>query len=106
MALEFVDFLFSLLINFIIPFSTAKIASFRDIVEQVDKRLYTKEKILQTLTTVGVLIRGNWVVQSEILYPEKTWSTLNGVPAEFMCRARDYIVSSNFCLNLIDWLWI
>lgn len=39
------------------------------------------------------MIRGNWVVQSECLYPEKTWSTLNGVPAEFMCRARDYIVS-------------
>lgn len=59
----------------------------------MDKKLHSKDKILQALTTVGVLLRGNWAIQSDVLYPEKSWSALNGVPAEYMCRARDYIVS-------------
>lgn len=59
----------------------------------MDKRQSSKEKILQTLSTIGVLIRGNWAIQSEYLYPEKTWSKLNGISAECMCRSRDYIVS-------------
>lgn len=67
--------------------------SFQHLVSLIDKKLHSKEKILQTLTEIGVLLRGNWVIQSECLYPDKTWSMLNGVPAEFMCRARDYIVS-------------
>lgn len=60
--------------------------------DKVDRELHSKDKILQALSTIGVLLRGNWVIQSDVLYPEKSWSRLNGVPAEFMCSARDYIV--------------
>lgn len=71
----------------------AKLASFQQIVDRVDNKQHSKEKILQALTPIGVLLRGNWLIQSDILYPEKSWSQFNGVPAEFMCQARDYIVS-------------
>lgn len=52
----------------------------------------TSEVILKTLPKVAVLVRGNWVVKSEVLYPANTFSATSGVPAELMCRARDYVV--------------
>lgn len=54
----------------------------------------TAESLLKTLPKVAVLVRGNWVVKSEVLYPPNTFSAISGVPAELMCRARDYVVSS------------
>lgn len=71
----------------------AKITSFQHLLTLIDKNLHTKDKVLQALTAIGVILRGNWVIQSEVLYPEKSWSALNGIPAEYMCKARDYIVS-------------
>lgn len=50
------------------------------------------ERVLQTLPSVGLLVQGNWTVLSEILYPTGTLSGTNGVPADLMCRARDYVV--------------
>lgn len=38
------------------------------------------------------MLRGNWALQSEILYPEGFVSLINGVTAEMMCRGRDYIL--------------
>lgn len=52
--------------------------------------------ILKYLQQVAVLVQGNWVVSSELLYPKDTVSSYNGIPAELMCRARDYIVSVMF----------
>lgn len=52
----------------------------------------TTEALLKTLPKVAVLVRGNWVVKSEVLYPANTFSSTSGVPAELMCRARDYVV--------------
>ncbi|ENN76053.1 DNA-directed RNA polymerase III subunit RPC5 [Dendroctonus ponderosae] len=52
----------------------------------------TADALLKNLQKVGVLVRGNWVVKSEVLYPENTFSATSGVPAELMCRARDYIL--------------
>lgn len=52
----------------------------------------TADAMLKCLQKVAVLVRGNWVVKSEVLYPENTFSAISGVPAELMCRARDYIV--------------
>lgn len=49
-------------------------------------------QILRLLPTVGHLIHGNWIIQSEILYPEKSVSSTNGVTADLMCRARDYVI--------------
>src|SRR5690349_15695095 len=49
-------------------------------------------KILRDLTLCGVLIHGNWTLQSEILYPAGVVSLTNGVSSELMCRARDYVL--------------
>ncbi|OAD60047.1 DNA-directed RNA polymerase III subunit RPC5 [Eufriesea mexicana] len=50
--------------------------------------------ILKYLQQVAVLVQGNWVVNSELLYPKDSISSDNGIPAELMCRARDYILLS------------
>ncbi|XP_076271749.1 RNA polymerase III subunit E [Rhynchophorus ferrugineus] len=52
----------------------------------------TADSLLKTLQKVAVLVRGNWVVKSEVLYPDNSLSAVSGVPAELMCRARDYIL--------------
>ncbi|KAJ8929805.1 hypothetical protein NQ314_017402 [Rhamnusium bicolor] len=54
----------------------------------------TADVLLKTLPKVAVIVRGNWVVKSDVLYPSNTFSAISGVPAELMCRARDYVVSS------------
>lgn len=59
--------------------------------KSMDKTL-TAEKVLRTLPSVGLLVKGNWIVLSEILYPADSVSSIHGVPAEFMCRARDYVL--------------
>ncbi|XP_076764759.1 DNA-directed RNA polymerase III subunit RPC5-like [Xylocopa sonorina] len=48
--------------------------------------------ILKYLQQVAVLVQGNWIVNSELLYPKDTISSHNGIPAELMCRARDYVL--------------
>lgn len=48
--------------------------------------------ILKYLQQVAVLVQGNWVVQSELVYPKDKTSAHNGINSELMCRARDYIV--------------
>lgn len=55
----------------------------------------TADTLLKNLPKVAVLVRGNWVVKSEVLYPSNTLSATSGVPAELMCRTRDYVVSNN-----------
>lgn len=50
------------------------------------------EKILRVLQTVGTLLRGNWVLQSELLYPETSLSSVNGVPSILMIRGREYVL--------------
>lgn len=50
------------------------------------------EKVLRNLTIVGVMLRGNWTLQSEVLYPSEFISANNGVTSELMCRGRDYIL--------------
>jgi DNA-directed RNA polymerase-3 subunit RPC5 len=53
----------------------------------------TADTLLKNLPKVAVLVRGNWVVKSEVLYPSNTFSSTSGVPAELMCRTRDYVVT-------------
>lgn len=53
----------------------------------------TVENLLKTLPKVAVLVQGNWIVKSDIIYPQGTLSSTSGVPADVMCRARDYAVS-------------
>lgn len=70
----------------------AKVLTFQQIMDLLPDRGLAADKVLRTLPMAGVLIRGNWVVQSEIMYPEGSVSAINGVPAEQMCKARDYIL--------------
>lgn len=49
--------------------------------------------ILKYLQQVAVLVQGNWIVNSELLFPKEYISTHNGTPSELMCNARDYILS-------------
>lgn len=56
--------------------------------------------VIKYLQQVAVLVQGNWVVNSELIYPKDTISSHSGVAADLMCRARDYIVSqTNFIIN-------
>ncbi|XP_076293456.1 RNA polymerase III subunit E [Lasioglossum baleicum] len=50
--------------------------------------------VLKYLQQVAVLVQGNWVVNSELIYPKESISSHNGIPADLMCRARDYILLS------------
>ncbi|XP_065158806.1 DNA-directed RNA polymerase III subunit RPC5 isoform X1 [Atheta coriaria] len=52
----------------------------------------THEAVIKSLPQVAVLVRGNWVAKSEILYPQNSFSAISGVSAEQMCKARDYVL--------------
>ncbi|GJQ72361.1 hypothetical protein Trydic_g3446 [Trypoxylus dichotomus] len=52
----------------------------------------TADSLLKCLPQVAVLVRGNWIIKSEVLYPNDTFSAVSGVPAELMCKARDYVL--------------
>lgn len=47
---------------------------------------------LRCLQQVALLVQGCWVVKSEVLYPKDTFSSYSGVPAESLCRGRDYVM--------------
>lgn len=49
-------------------------------------------KLLRSLQQVSVLVQGNWVVRSDLVYPKGSVSSHSGVPNEIMARARDYIL--------------
>lgn len=57
--------------------------------------------ILKYLQQVAVLVQGNWVVNSELIYPKETMSAHSGIPADLMCRARDYVVRTFFLIPKI-----
>lgn len=70
----------------------SKVVNLTNLMTLLDDKLLTTEKVLRALPSAGLLIRGNWVVQSEFLYPTDGVSSINGVPSELMCRGRDYIL--------------
>lgn len=76
----------------------AKALSFHQLMELLPDKTITTEKVLRVLPLAGILIQGNWVPLSEILYPPETFSEINGVSSELMCRGRDYIVRFFFCI--------
>lgn len=50
--------------------------------------------VLRSLQQVAMIVQGNWVVKSEILYPKKNdkdISPASGIPIDNLCRARDYV---------------
>ncbi|XP_029433547.1 DNA-directed RNA polymerase III subunit RPC5 [Rhinatrema bivittatum] len=48
--------------------------------------------VLRCIQQVSLLVQGNWVVKSDILYPKDTSSPHSGVPAEVLCRGRDFVM--------------
>ncbi|XP_068610557.1 DNA-directed RNA polymerase III subunit RPC5 [Brachionichthys hirsutus] len=47
---------------------------------------------LRCIQQVALLVQGNWVVKSDVLYPKNTCSAHSGVPAEVLCRGRDFVM--------------
>uniref|UniRef100_A0AAQ5YQZ3 DNA-directed RNA polymerase III subunit RPC5 C-terminal domain-containing protein n=1 Tax=Amphiprion ocellaris TaxID=80972 RepID=A0AAQ5YQZ3_AMPOC len=47
---------------------------------------------LRCIQQVALLVQGNWVVKSDVLYPKNTCSPHSGVPAEVLCRGRDFVM--------------
>lgn len=48
--------------------------------------------VLRCIQQVALLVQGNWVVKSDVLYPKNTCSPHSGVPAEVLCRGRDFVM--------------
>lgn len=48
--------------------------------------------VLRCVQQVAMLVQGNWVVKSDVLYPKNSYSSFSGVPAEVLCRGRDYVM--------------
>uniref|UniRef100_A0A3Q3RKA0 Polymerase (RNA) III (DNA directed) polypeptide E n=1 Tax=Mastacembelus armatus TaxID=205130 RepID=A0A3Q3RKA0_9TELE len=48
--------------------------------------------VLRCIQQVALLVQGNWVVKSDVLYPKNTCSAHSGVPAEVLCRGRDFVM--------------
>ncbi|KAG7506574.1 hypothetical protein JOB18_009512 [Solea senegalensis] len=48
--------------------------------------------VLRCIQQVALLVQGNWVVKSDVLYPKNTCSPHSGVPAEVLCRGRDFVL--------------
>ncbi|XP_034481389.1 DNA-directed RNA polymerase III subunit RPC5 [Drosophila innubila] len=73
----------------------ARTLSFADVLhilsDHIDPHV-SADKVLALLPQVGILLHGNWVPKSEVVFPEKMLSHANGVTAEQMIRARDYIL--------------
>ncbi|XP_076154597.1 DNA-directed RNA polymerase III subunit RPC5 isoform X1 [Alosa pseudoharengus] len=48
--------------------------------------------VLRCIQQVAMLVQGNWVVKSDVLYPKSSCSPHSGVPAEVLCRGRDFVM--------------
>uniref|UniRef100_H3B6U4 RNA polymerase III subunit E n=1 Tax=Latimeria chalumnae TaxID=7897 RepID=H3B6U4_LATCH len=48
--------------------------------------------VLRCIQQVAMLVQGNWVVKSDVLYPKDSCSPHSGVPAEVLCRGRDFVL--------------
>ncbi|GAB5582996.1 DNA-directed RNA polymerase III subunit RPC5 isoform X1 [Prionailurus iriomotensis] len=49
--------------------------------------------VLRGIQKVAMLVQGNWVVKRcDILYPKDSSSPHSGVPAEVLCRGRDFVM--------------
>lgn len=48
--------------------------------------------VLRCIQQVAMLVQGNWVVKSDVLYPKESSSPHSGVSAEVLCRGRDFVM--------------
>ena len=74
--------------------TNAQVMRFTQILQLLppQKSSTTAAEVLRLLQQIAVVIRGCWVVKSEILYPEKFCSRHSGVAASLLCRGRDYML--------------
>lgn len=84
-----------------LSFSTVKVTSFSRLCSFLD---FTEENqqqdVLKCVQQVAELVRGNWVVKSDVLYPtpekerDKTVKLcgLTGIHPEILSKARDFVV--------------
>ncbi|XP_055686497.1 DNA-directed RNA polymerase III subunit RPC5 [Lutzomyia longipalpis] len=79
-----------------------KMVSLSQLLAILNDRNITEEKVVRILPLIGLLIRGNWVIQSEVLYPAESFSSTNGIPSEVMCRSRDYVLYQLVRRNFVD----
>ena len=66
----------------------------------------TQAEILRSLQQIAVLIRGNWVVKSHLLYPDKFCSRHSGVAASLLCRGRDYMLWKVSCDRVLEFFFL
>lgn len=50
--------------------------------------------VARVLQQTARLVRGLWVVRSDVLYPKGSKAPLTGVSGELLARARDWMVSA------------
>lgn len=72
-----------------ISFFAVKVIAFATLCEFLSPE-HDQRTVLKYMQQVAVLVQGNWVVNSELIYP--SLSVQSGI-SELMCKARDYIVS-------------
>ncbi|KAG8433094.1 hypothetical protein GDO86_017396 [Hymenochirus boettgeri] len=48
--------------------------------------------VLRCVQQVAMLVQGNWVVKSDVIYPKESSSPHSGVSAEVLCRGRDFVM--------------
>ncbi len=70
---------------------SAKVIQFGQLMSLLPKGSDTNS-VIRFVQQVAILVQGCWVVKSEILYPKDTFSAYSGVPAETLCRGRDYMM--------------
>lgn len=87
---------------------SAKMVSTKKLVDLLHKcGVPTTENISTILThlqTIAVLVRNNWTIKSEVLYPDNTISSHFGLSFEVMRLLRDYIVRFVYSIHFITYL--
>ncbi|KAM4631594.1 DNA-directed RNA polymerase III subunit RPC5 [Discoglossus pictus] len=48
--------------------------------------------VMRCIQQVAMLVQGNWVVKSDVIYPKDSSSPHSGVSAEVLCRGRDFVM--------------
>lgn len=71
----------------------AGVASFGELLSVLGMGANTEsaQSVLKVLQQVAVLVQGNWVVKSDIIYPKDIKSE-SGVPNDLIQRGRDYVL--------------
>lgn len=70
---------------------SVKVSSFAELMSALPPKS-DATSVVRFLQQVALLVQGCWVVKSDVLYPKDGCSPKTGVPADTMCRARDFLM--------------